>query len=68
MVDAKGHRVCAFGKFAGVGGNVIYNKMLQSRHILYNTTVGFQRGGVFGGMSPFFIAFCHEMFFSFKWF
>ena len=68
MVDAKGHRVCAFGKFAGVGGNVIYNKMLQSRHILYNTTVGFQRGGVFGGMSPpFLMAFCHEMFFSFKW-
>ena len=57
MVDVKGHRVCAFGKFAGVGGNVIYNKMLQSRHILYNTTVGFQRGGVFGGMSPFLIAF-----------
>lgn len=67
MVDAKGHRVCAFGKFAGVGGNVIYNKMLESRHT-YNTTVGFQRGGVFGGMSPLFIAFCHEMFFSFKWF
>ena len=67
-MDAKGHRVCAFGKFAGVGGNVIYNKMLQSRHILYNTTVGFQLGGVFGGMSPFLIAFCHEMFFSFKWF
>ena len=37
--------------------------MLESRHT-YNTTVGFQRGGVFGGMSPFFIAFCHEMFFS----
>ena len=54
MVDAKGHRVCAFGKFAGVGGNVIYNKMLQSRHI-YNTTLGFQRGGVFGGMSLFFL-------------
>lgn len=62
-MDAKGHRVCAFGKFAGVGGNVIYNKMLQSRHVLYNTTVAFQRGGVFGGMSPFFISFCHEMFF-----
>ena len=54
MVDAKGHRVCAFGKFAGVGGNVIYNKMLQSRHI-YNTTVDFQRGGVFGGTSLFFL-------------
>lgn len=31
-------------------------------------SVGFQRGGVFGGMSPLFKASCHEMFFSFKWF
>lgn len=68
-MDAKGHRVCAFGKFAGVGGNVIYNKMLESRHT-YNTTVGFQRGGVFGGMSAFsflhFVTKCFSLSNGFK--
>ena len=26
MVDSKGQRVCAFGKFAGVGGKIVYFK------------------------------------------
>ena len=42
MVDSKGQRVCAFGKFAGVGG-----LCFGCRHIVN------EHGGVFGGLVIF---------------
>lgn len=33
MVDAKGQRVCAFGKFAGVGGECMEIKMIKKYEV-----------------------------------
>lgn len=43
MVDYKGQRVCAFGKFAGVGGECMEIKTIKRYVSIF--------GGVLGGMT-----------------